>query len=226
MTDRERDVETAYSVVGQTNDFFKPMWLQFAPEYGWDGAPCSEIACCISYMAGNVNKIPISNYAAGLVAKFKAAGMFGKEPAVGAFIFFDYHDGNGPSHTGRVVAIKNGKVYTVEGNIGGKVVERSYIDGHAYIYGYGWPAYKQEEKPEPEPEPEPEPKPEEPEVEKKPTFKDVPKTDSGYKAIEWLASEGAIKGYKDGTYKPDQPCTRRQIAVILWRLAGKPEPEE
>lgn len=217
MTDRERDIETAYSVVGQTNDFFKPMWLQFAPEYGWDGAPCSEIACCISYMAGNVNKIPISNYAAGLVQKFKAAGMFGREPALGAFIFFDYHDGNGASHTGRVVALKDGKVYTVEGNIGGKVVERSYIDGHAYIYGYGYPDYKQEPEPKPEP-----PKPEPP----KQTFKDVPPTDSGYKAIEWLASTGAIKGYKDGTYRPDDSLTRRQIAVILWRMAGRPEPEE
>lgn len=64
--------------------------------------------------------------------------------------------------------------------------------------------------------------------EKKPvekqTFTDVPKTLSNYKAIEWLAQTGAVKGYKDGTYRPDEPLTRGQIATILWRMAGKPEP--
>lgn len=210
MTDREFDIQMALSVVGKTNGYFKDIWLQFGSVYGWDGAPCSEIACCISYMAGNISKIPVSNYAYGLVEKFRAAGMFGKECALGAFIFFDYGDGNGPSHTGRVVDIKDGRVYTVEGNIGGMVVERNYALNHPYIYGYGWPNYDVEPKPEPEPEP------------VKPTFSDVTEDMSSFRAIEWCADQGIIRGYKDGTFKPKQPLTREQACVMLWRQAGRP----
>lgn len=56
------------------------------------------------------------------------------------------------------------------------------------------------------------------------TFTDVPKTRSDYKAIEWMYKQGMIKGYKDGTYRPDQPLTRGQLATILWREAGRPNP--
>ena len=140
MTDRERDVAVALGLVGKSNDYFKNIWLEFAS--GWDGASCSETACCISFMAGNLNKIPVSNYAAGLVQKFKEYGLFGKSPAIGAFIWFDYHDGNGPSHTGRVVNMDNNYVYTIEGNINGKVVSRRYFRTSSYIYGYGYPYYE------------------------------------------------------------------------------------
>lgn len=54
-------------------------------------------------------------------------------------------------------------------------------------------------------------------------FLDVTPDRSDYKAIRWLANQGGVQGYKDGTYRPDQPVTRGQIANILWRLAGKPE---
>lgn len=140
MTDREKDIEKAESLVGKPNDYFIQIWRQFAS--GWDGAPCSEIACCISYLAGNLELIQVSNYAAGLVSKFKAAGAFGNKPQAGAFIFFDYKDGAGPSHTGRVVGIDGNYVRTVEGNVGGIVVRRIYPKNSPYIYGYGYPAYK------------------------------------------------------------------------------------
>lgn len=213
MTDREHDVQMALSVVGKTNDFFKPIWMEFASAYGWDGAPCSEIACCISYMAGNLGIIPISNYAQGLVDKFKQAGMFGHEPAIGAFVFFDYKDGNGFSHTGRVVDYDGKTVTTVEGNIGGKVVKRSYGKDTYYLGGYGYPGYAKGEEPTPEPEPTPE----------KSYFKDVTEDMSSYRAIQWMARNGYIKGYSDGTYRPEKPVTRGQVATILWRMAGRPE---
>lgn len=219
MTNREKDVEMALSLIGKPNYYFHPIWMQFASEYGWDGAPCSEIACCISYLAGNLDLIPISNYAQGLVNKFKAAGMFGTEPAVGAFVFFDYGDGNGFSHTGRVVAYDGEYVTTVEGNIGGEVVKRSYHKNTYYLKGYGYPDYNRKTE-EPEKPEEPAPEPEEPK--EKDYFKDVTEDMSSYKAIQWMARNGYIKGYSDGTYRPEKPLTRGQLATILWRMAGRP----
>ena len=55
-------------------------------------------------------------------------------------------------------------------------------------------------------------------------FADVPDTDKGYKAITWAANNGYIYGYSDGTFRPDEPVTRRQLQVELWRMAGRPEP--
>ncbi|WP_127531010.1 glycoside hydrolase family 9 protein [Paenibacillus kobensis] len=39
-----------------------------------------------------------------------------------------------------------------------------------------------------------------------------------HKAVQTLASNGIIQGYKDGTFKPDQIITREEMAVILSRL--------
>lgn len=44
-------------------------------------------------------------------------------------------------------------------------------------------------------------------------------------SIRKAAESGLIGGYADGTFRPDQPVTRKQMAVILWRMAGKPRPE-
>ncbi len=51
------------------------------------------------------------------------------------------------------------------------------------------------------------------------------KTDTGRVAISWAAAEGIAKGYSDGsnTFGPQDECTREQICIFLWRLAGKPD---
>lgn len=54
-------------------------------------------------------------------------------------------------------------------------------------------------------------------------FSDVTAERSDYRAIQWLAASGAVKGYSDGTFRPDQPVTRGQLATILWRMAGRPD---
>lgn len=43
-------------------------------------------------------------------------------------------------------------------------------------------------------------------------------------SIRKAAEKGLIGGYADGTFRPDRPVTRKQMAVILWRMAGKPQP--
>ena len=140
--DCRKDIETAKSYIGKDSAYVQHVWNEFAT--GWDGAWCSETACCISYSAGNLNKIPVSNYAEGLVWKFKQLGRFGSEPHEGDFVFFGY-DGQ-PDHTGRVIAVSSTHITTVEGNINGKVVQRSWWRNAAYIYGYGYPNYDGEEE--------------------------------------------------------------------------------
>ncbi|MHA7578928.1 S-layer homology domain-containing protein [Paenibacillus vandeheii] len=49
----------------------------------------------------------------------------------------------------------------------------------------------------------------------KPTFKDVPTTDWAYPYIEALKEAGIIDGFQDGTFKPNSPITRNQMAKII-----------
>lgn len=52
-------------------------------------------------------------------------------------------------------------------------------------------------------------------------FKDVPKTHGSYKAIERGTELGLYGGYADGTFKPNEPVTRAQMASMLVALHDK-----
>lgn len=54
-------------------------------------------------------------------------------------------------------------------------------------------------------------------------FSDVPKGQWFYDAVTWAAGSGVVSGYGNGKYGPNDPITREQLAVMLWRYAGKPE---
>lgn len=41
-------------------------------------------------------------------------------------------------------------------------------------------------------------------------------------ASKWACANGIITGYPDGSFGPDDPITRQQLATILWRYAGSP----
>lgn len=56
-------------------------------------------------------------------------------------------------------------------------------------------------------------------------FLDVPE---GYRfdtQISWLVGEGISTGYADGTFRPNAPASRAQLAAFLYRFAGSPEIE-
>ena len=55
-----------------------------------------------------------------------------------------------------------------------------------------------------------------------PMFKDVEEGRWSYDAIRWCAERGLLQGYPDGTFKPEEPVTREQLAVILQRLGDEP----
>lgn len=51
-------------------------------------------------------------------------------------------------------------------------------------------------------------------------FADVPNTHSNYVAIKHLSSTGVLKGYQDGTFKPDKIVNRAEALKIILEGAG------
>lgn len=42
-------------------------------------------------------------------------------------------------------------------------------------------------------------------------------------AITWGGRSNVLLGYDDGSYGPQNPITREQLATLLWRYAGQPQ---
>jgi S-layer homology domain len=57
-------------------------------------------------------------------------------------------------------------------------------------------------------------------TEAKSKFKDVPDNYWAKTEIEFLSSKGIIKGFSDGTFRPDQPVKRVQAALMITRALG------
>lgn len=51
------------------------------------------------------------------------------------------------------------------------------------------------------------------------SFSDIPDTAYYAQAVAWAARRGLVEGYPDGTFRPDLPVSRQQLAAILWRYA-------
>jgi hypothetical protein len=52
------------------------------------------------------------------------------------------------------------------------------------------------------------------------SFGDVPTSDPAFQFVEALAASGITAGCGGGNYCPDQPLTRRQMAVFLAKALG------
>ncbi len=68
----------------------------------------------------------------------------GSTPQKGEIIFFDYDGVPDGDHVGIVEYVKDGRVYTIEGNTGNKCARRSYAINSGEIFGYGAPVYSSE----------------------------------------------------------------------------------
>jgi hypothetical protein len=55
-----------------------------------------------------------------------------------------------------------------------------------------------------------------------PTFTDVPRSHPLYVEVEWAAARGYVRGYPDGSFRPNTSVTREAAAAVLYRLAGSP----
>ena len=56
-------------------------------------------------------------------------------------------------------------------------------------------------------------------------FTDVPAPAKAFMEITWLAEQGIASGYDDGTFRPYASVTRRNMAKLLYRYAGRPDVE-
>ena len=116
-----------------------PRWNQYTP---W-------CACFLSWAAdqkkASINGVPprFADVDEGMT-KFKDSGMWrdsGTEPIPGDYVFFDWDGDRDPDHVGAVLCVKDGFLYTIEGNSGGKVAVNLYplsnpsVDPR--IMGYG-----------------------------------------------------------------------------------------
>lgn len=48
-------------------------------------------------------------------------------------------------------------------------------------------------------------------------YSDVSERDANAEAIRWASSEGLMRGYPDGTFRPDVPMDRQQVVTVLFR---------
>lgn len=51
------------------------------------------------------------------------------------------------------------------------------------------------------------------------SFSDVPASAYYAGAVAWAARRGLVEGFDDGTFRPDLPVSRQQLAAVLWRYA-------
>lgn len=61
----------------------------------------------------------------------------GATPIPGDYVFFDWDRDSDPDHVGAVLCVKDGFLYTIEGNSGGKVAVQRYDLNDKRIVGYG-----------------------------------------------------------------------------------------
>ena len=65
-----------------------------------------------------------------------------------------------------------------------------------------------------------------PKTQAKSPFSDIKPSHPHYKAVLWAYQKGIAKGFANGTYGVDIPCTRGQIMTFIWRYAGQPSPRK
>ncbi len=63
-----------------------------------------------------------------------------------------------------------------------------------------------------------------PEGEEEAPFTDVGADHPNVAAIRWAKAGGVVSGYEDGSFGPEDPITREQIAALLWNDRGREEP--
>lgn len=112
-----------------------PGWNQYTP---W-------CACFLSWAADQMkNSIDgdpprFANVDTGMEG-FQKSGKWrdsSATPIPGDYVFFDWDGDSDPDHVGAVLCVKDGYLYTIEGNSGGKVAVNRYPKNDPRIVGYG-----------------------------------------------------------------------------------------
>lgn len=113
-------------------------WYGFESRVEW-------CACFVSWCADQSGliesgRMPKFSYCPDGIQWFQERGKWksaGSIPVAGSLIFFDWNGDGISDHVGIVEKCENGKVYTVEGNSGDKVKQKTYEINSVSIMGYG-----------------------------------------------------------------------------------------
>lgn len=138
-----------------------------------------------------------------------------KDVQPGDIVILNFSGTSETQHCGLVVdTLKMGYIQTIEGNTsqsgsqsnGGQVCLKTR--NLSQVVGVCRPKYKEEK----------------PVIDEDDVYGDY---DDHWAApqIRWAMQEGLLKGYPDGSFKPDKPVTRAELAVILHRIYSKPKEE-
>mgnify|MGYP003001397204 CR=1 FL=1 len=130
-------VEVAESQIGNDGDTYWN-WYGFDQHVDWCACFVSWCAERCGYIKGG--KAPKFADCREGVEWFIANKQWKGErvmPKAGMIVFFDWDASGDADHAGIVKACKDGVIYTIEGNSGGRCRERKYPVGSDEIYGYG-----------------------------------------------------------------------------------------
>lgn len=135
-------VDLAQSQIGNFNG--KKYWT-------WYGSKHRMAWCCVfvSWLAdqNGILNVYIPKFASASVGEkyFKSRNQYKKRgkytPLPGDIVFFDWNHNGGLDHVGIVEKVKDGYVYTIEGNSTNRVAKRKYKLTSYDINGYGIPNY-------------------------------------------------------------------------------------
>ena len=114
--------------------------------YGdWYGSPYGDwcamfVSFCIRF--AGIDDFPIEASCSRWVEKLSEEneGLFrdlSYEPKAGDIVFFDYNKYGLPEPVGIITAVKNGKLFTVEGNCENEVRAKEYSSDSDFFFGYG-----------------------------------------------------------------------------------------
>lgn len=170
----------------------------------------------------------MKGYGAGCTASvnyYKKIGRFFKSgPQPGDQIFFTKNGGSDYYHTGIVVKVSGGKVYTIEGNTssaagvienGGMVRDKSYDLTYNKIGGYGRPDYSIVEDDDMLTQDQ---------FEKMYTemaakWEDNDASQWSSESRDWATSTGLVQGSGNGNFMWQRPFTREEFVTVLYRFA-------
>ena len=209
-------IEIARGELGNTEDPPGSNLTKYGFWYGVDGVPwCVIFLCWLFNQAGE----RMAFFGGGKTAScsmllrwYKEQGLTVpvSEVQVGDIVLLNFHGGKDPEHCGLVELVNyadspDGMVlWTIEGNTtpgyegsqdnGGCVASKLRFGGQ--IVGVCRPQYKADD----------------------PQLVDDVTGHWAEKAIRRCMERGLLRGYPDGSFQPDKPVTRAELAVILDRL--------
>ena len=211
----ERVLEIARGELGYTENPPGSNRTKYWDEFGagWQGQPwCVAFLWWCFHRAGEGSAFFAGAKTAScgtLLRWYKAQGLTVPVHDVqpGDIVILNFSGTQDTQHCGLVVEVDGLYIITVEGNTsqsgsqsnGGMVCRKTRFPSQ--VVGVCRPEYKEED------------------MQKHTDYeKHWARED-----IEWAMEKGLLKGYPDGTFQPDKPVTRAELAVILHRLKGAKE---